>query len=332
MSDVDLELHNFFQLKATTHLNGVSFAFYLYFNDEVIERTGYGVENTHLFPLGKAGTYRVKWYVKVRSGEITSGISERFRFAGLPDVTRTAQQRDYAVFGVTRTAGFAAHVFAVKNNVRYFVDPTGDYVGEHFFGRPVISPQDIPLDVVSIGHEAYLEEYADLRPFTLENGAVDILAKELHRFGVMDLYRISRAAHLEGFTDGAYCIQTFIFNKYNCRVPFLAKIGEGTRLGIGGIGTVIHPDSVIGKDCVIAQNVTLGGRVRGNGTPVIGNNVFIAPGAKCFGGKIGNNVVVGANSVVLDEIPDNCVVAGVPARIISRDIARYTDYTARPSR
>lgn len=205
-------------------------------------------------------------------------------------------------------------------------------VGSTFFDRPVLAVSDVPNDVILVGHDAYSDDVSGLRPFALASGAVDVMSKELHRFGVMELYRISRSAYLEGFTDGAYYIQTFIFNKYNCRVPFLARIGEGTRLGIGGTGAVIHPDSIIGRDCVIAQNVTLGGRVRGNGTPVIGDNVFIAPGAKCFGGRIGSKVVVGANSVVLDEIPDNCVVAGVPARIISRDIERYTDYTARPKR
>lgn len=301
-------------------------------NDEVIERTPYTVEASHIFPLDRAGVYRVKWYTRSDKGEITSGISDRFRFGGFPDVPRPHITTKYAVMGVTRTAGFAAQVFAVKNDVLYFLDPTGEYTGQEFFGRPVIDVQEVPTGITVIGHEAYAHVYEGLREFTLANGAVDILAKELHKFGVMDLYRLSRSAYLAGFTEGANCIQTFIFNKYNCRVPYLATIGEGTRLGIGGIGTVIHPDSVIGRDCVIAQNVTLGGRVRGNGTPIIGNNVFIAPGAKCFGGQIGNNVVIGANAVVLDEIPDNCVVAGVPARIISRDIARYTDYTARPSR
>lgn len=332
MQNIVLELENFFQLKVSAQLPGHSYAFYLYLNDEVIQRTPYSFESTYKFPLDKAGVYRVKCYAKSTSGEIVSDLSERFRFAGFMDVPRKQPVGGFAVAGITRTSAFAAHVFAVKNDVHYFVDPTGRHVGDEFFGRPVIGIGELPDEVVTIGHEAYTDDVPTLGSFTLANGAVDVLSKELHRFGVMELYRISRSAYLEGFTEGAYCIQTFIFNKFNCRVPFKARIGEGTRLGIGGIGTVIHPDSIIGRDCVIAQNVTLGGRVRGNGTPVIGNNVFIAPGAKCFGGKIGSNVVVGANSVVLDEIPDNCVVAGVPARIISRDITQYTDYIARPKR
>ncbi|MCU1567139.1 MAG: sat [Pseudarthrobacter sp.] len=332
MQNVGLTLENLFQLKVWVAVQARFYAFYLYYGDDVLVRTPYIKDSTYKFPLDKPGTYRVKWYAKSASGETTSGLSERFRFDGFRDVTSTAAQTDYAIAGVSRTSGFAAHVFGVRNTVRCFADPTGEHVGSSFFDLPVVAVQDVPDDVATIGHEDYAADLSGLHPFTLANGAVDILSKELHRFGVMDLYRISRSAYLEGFTDGAYYIQTFIFNKYNCRVPFLARIGEGTRLGIGGIGTVIHPDSIIGRDCVIAQNVTLGGRVRGNGTPVVGDNVFIAPGAKCFGGKIGSNVVVGANSVVLDEIPDNCVVAGVPARIISRDIERYSDYTARPKR
>ncbi|MGK3958311.1 serine O-acetyltransferase [Arthrobacter sp. R4] len=332
MQKIEVELENFFQLKATAKLEARLCAFYLFLNDEVIERTPYTARATHTFPLDKAGVYRVKLYAKSDSGEIISEISERFRFAGFSDVARSPDKKNVAIVGVNRTSGFAAHIFAARNTVLCFVDPGLDYVGTEFFGRPVVGMDALPGDAIVVGHEAYEAEYGNLRSFTLSNGAVDILSKELHRFSVMDLYRLSRSAYLEGFKEGAHYIQTFIFNKFNSRVPYLATIGEGTRLGIGGIGTVIHPESVIGRDCVIAQNVTLGSRVRGNGTPIVGNNVFIAPGAKCFGGKIGNNVVIGANAVVLDEIPDNCVVAGVPARIISRDISRYTDYTARPSR
>ena len=56
---------------------------------------------------------------------------------------------------------------------------------------------------------------------------------------------------------------------------------------------------------------------RSGGTPTIGDNCIIYPGAKIFGKiTIGNNVVIGANAVVNKDVPDNAVVAGVPARII----------------
>lgn len=332
MENITLEVENFFQLRATVRPHAKAYAFYLYLNDTVVERTQYRVENSYKFGMAAPGSYRVKWYARSSSGEITTGMSQRFAFRGFRDVPGAPAPRDLAILGITRTSAFAAHVLAVKNVVSCFVDTGGEYVGGSFFGRPIVGVDDLPSDVALIGHEAYANEYPGVESFSLANGATDVLAKELHKFGSMELYRISRAAHLEGLTAGAYYIQNFIFNKYNCRVPFLARIGEGTRLGIGGIGTVIHPDSIVGRDCVIAQNVTLGSRGSTNGTPIVGNNVFIGPGAKCFGGRIGSNVVIGANAVVLDEIPDDCVVAGVPARIISRDIARYRGYTHRPPR
>jgi serine O-acetyltransferase len=66
--------------------------------------------------------------------------------------------------------------------------------------------------------------------------------------------------------------------------------------------------------------VTIGQSNRGKrkGCPTIGNEVYIGPGAKIFGNiKIGNNVAIGANSVVTRDIPDNAVVVGIPGNVIS---------------
>lgn len=81
----------------------------------------------------------------------------------------------------------------------------------------------------------------------------------------------------------------------------------------------------IGKNCSIHQGVSIGRVFAGKkkGVPVIGDNVVIFPGAKVIGNiAIGNNVVIGANAVVVDDVPDNCVVAGVPAKIISKDSSK----------
>ena len=73
----------------------------------------------------------------------------------------------------------------------------------------------------------------------------------------------------------------------------------------------------IGRNCWINQQVTVGFRNDGIGQPVIGDNVTIFAGAKVLGGiTIGNNVTIGANAVVINDVPDNCVVVGVPARIV----------------
>lgn len=81
-----------------------------------------------------------------------------------------------------------------------------------------------------------------------------------------------------------------------------------------GFATIVTAES-IGNNVWINQQVTIG--YNGASAPMIGDNVVIYAGAKIIGGvHIGNNVTVGANAVVTKDIPDNCVVAGVPARII----------------
>lgn len=100
-------------------------------------------------------------------------------------------------------------------------------------------------------------------------------------------------------------------------IPYQAEIGRGTRFAYQGLGTVIHKKAVIGCNCFIRQNVTIGGGGGPDGIPVIGDNVDIGAGAILLGGiHIGNNVKIGANAVVNKDLPDNCTAVGVPARII----------------
>ena len=90
-----------------------------------------------------------------------------------------------------------------------------------------------------------------------------------------------------------------------------AQIGPGLYIGhFGGITVSRH--AVIGANCALSQQVTIGVAGVGEkfGAPVIGDDVYIAPGARLFGGiRIGNNVKIGANAVVHEDIPDNAVVA-----------------------
>jgi serine O-acetyltransferase len=109
-------------------------------------------------------------------------------------------------------------------------------------------------------------------------------------------------------------------------IPASCKLAKGTKFGYGGSGVVIHARAVIGKNCIISPCVTIGGRSRIYDVPIIGDNVFIGGGAKILGNvKIGNNVVIGANAVVIDDVPSNCIVAGIPAKIIKTDI-KIEDY------
>ncbi|WP_412071057.1 serine O-acetyltransferase [Paenibacillus alvei] len=103
-----------------------------------------------------------------------------------------------------------------------------------------------------------------------------------------------------------------------------ARIGQ--RLFIDhGMGVVIGETCEIGDDVVIYQGVTLGGtgKEKGKRHPTIGNNVVIASGSKVLGSfTIGDNSSIGANSVVLREVPPNCTVVGIPGRVVKQDGVR----------
>lgn len=82
-------------------------------------------------------------------------------------------------------------------------------------------------------------------------------------------------------------------------------------------GIVIHPNSQIGPNCLIFQQVTIG--EKDGGIPKIGGHVDIGAGAKILGKIIiGNHVRIGANAVVINDVADGCAVAGIPARVISK--------------
>ena len=108
-------------------------------------------------------------------------------------------------------------------------------------------------------------------------------------------------------------------DKYGIDIPCNTVIECGLYIGHFG-GIVVHENTIIGNNFSISQGVTIGQLNRGGrkGTPTIGDNVYIGPGAKVIGNvKIGNNVAVGANCVVTKDVPDNAVVVGVPGQIIS---------------
>jgi len=107
-------------------------------------------------------------------------------------------------------------------------------------------------------------------------------------------------------------------------IPFTAKIGRG--LYIGHFGQIIlSPMAVMGEFCNISQGITIGQSGRGESqyVPIIGDRVYIGPGAKLFGKlTIGNDVAIGANAVVKKDLPDNAVAVGIPARVVNYNSSR----------
>ncbi len=109
---------------------------------------------------------------------------------------------------------------------------------------------------------------------------------------------------------------------YGIELPCEAKIGRHFTIEHSG-SIVVSGDAVFGDGCVIRQGVTVGLRHRGKrGSPVVGDRVDIGAGAKLLGPiRIGNDVAIGANAVVLTDVPDGCIAVGVPARVLPRRTA-----------
>ena len=142
-----------------------------------------------------------------------------------------------------------------------------------------------------------------------------------HAFYAVLLYRIGNFFARRHIPFFPYFFGFLQLRKFACEISPYATIGGGFRL-YHTPGIVIGWGVEIGRDCEIFQNVTIGESRReidGKRFPTIGNQCSIYAGA-CISGPItvGNHVEVAANSVVLNDVPDNCFVAGAPAKVKQR--------------
>lgn len=151
----------------------------------------------------------------------------------------------------------------------------------------------------------------------------------MNKMNAVNKYQVERWLYLHHCETLAWIVRSFIYLIHNSFVPYKCEIGEGTEFGYKGIGVVIHSEAKIGRDCKIGTNVTIGGGAGKSNqvipefndkrgiVPVIGDRVHIATGAKILGNiVVGDDVIIGANAVVINDVPSKTIVGGVPTRVI----------------
>lgn len=140
-------------------------------------------------------------------------------------------------------------------------------------------------------------------------------------FRVMLSYRRAHKLYKKGHYFWARWISQRAARRTGIEIHPGAEIGKGLFIDHGS-GVIIGETTIIGDNCTLYQGVTLGGTGKEHGKrhPTLGNNVMVSAGAKILGSfKIGDNSKIGAGSVVLEEVPPNSTVVGVPGRVVKRD-------------
>lgn len=125
-------------------------------------------------------------------------------------------------------------------------------------------------------------------------------------------HRFAQLATERGLTPAAWLIQRRTIRTSGAEISPQARIGPGLAL-MHSVGIVIGPQVVVGRNIQIYQGVTIGDGPL-SGQPTIGDDVVIGAGAKILGGiTVGDRVVVGANTVVTQDVPADSVISGSPA-------------------
>ncbi len=153
-----------------------------------------------------------------------------------------------------------------------------------------------------------------------------------HGFWVLLIYRFGRWRYTihsrilrKPFSFLYQLLKFFSEMLLGMELPCEAVIGRRFVIEhIGGI--VVSGDAIFGDDCIIRNGVTVGLRNRGvRGSPTIGNRVDIGAGAKLLGPiHIGDDTAIGANAVVISDVPPNSIAVGIPARIRPRKTSAET--------
>ena len=140
-------------------------------------------------------------------------------------------------------------------------------------------------------------------------------------FKVMLHYRLAHKLYIKRHYFLARWVSQRGVRKTGIEIHPGAQIGRGLFIDHGN-GVIIGETAILGDNVTLYQGVTLGGTGKETGKrhPTLCDNVMVSAGAKIIGSfTIGENSKIGAGSVVLEEVPPNCTVVGVPGRIVKRD-------------
>ena len=143
-------------------------------------------------------------------------------------------------------------------------------------------------------------------------------------FRVMLSYRRAHKLYLKGHFFWARFISQRAARKTGIEIHPGATIGKGLFIDHGS-GVIIGETAIIGDNVTLYQGVTLGGNGKETGKrhPTLKDNVMVSAGAKIIGSfTIGENSKIGAGSVVIEEVPPNCTVVGVPGHIVKQNDVR----------
>jgi serine O-acetyltransferase len=171
--------------------------------------------------------------------------------------------------------------------------------------------------------EDYIQKYHLSSKENVKVSMTKVLSASLQDrgFRAVLLYRMGRYFRVHGLVMPAKLTERIIHRLCFCEVSTSADIGPGFAI-YHPFGLVVGTDVKAGKNLTLSMDVVLGGNIDkqrpdGSEKPILGDNVNIGAGSKMAGPiTLGDNCLVGANSVVINSMPSDSIIAGVPAQVI----------------